>query len=159
MLPGPAWAGRRSGVNKLMSRHKLNLIEECKNNRVKTVILAFIRASAIRGRDGGGRLDVVGAGLDPKGTGVDDGAGPPVEGRKLISTRADVDTHHRRHQEVTEEGGGRWWWTAIGLVATTSTSANMAMAKSEVVDIGVIIMATATLFCVAGFSAVASEST
>ena len=88
-----------------MSRHKLNLIEECKNNRVKTVILAFIRASAIRGRDGGGRLDVVGAGLDPKGTGVDDGAGPPVEGRKLISTRADVGTHHRRHQEVTEEGG------------------------------------------------------
>ena len=44
-----------------MSRHKLNLIEECKNNRVKNVILAFIRASVTRGLDEGGRLDVVGA--------------------------------------------------------------------------------------------------
>ena len=60
---GPAWARRRGGRRaiKFMSRHKLNLIEECKNNRVKNVILAFIRASVTRGLDEGGRLDVVGA--------------------------------------------------------------------------------------------------
>ena len=46
-----------------MSRHKFNLIEECKNNRVKNVMFAFIRASATRGRDGGGRLDIVGSGV------------------------------------------------------------------------------------------------
>ena len=46
-----------------MSRHKLNLIEECKNNRVKTVMLAFIRALATWRYDGGGWLDVAGAGV------------------------------------------------------------------------------------------------
>ena len=53
----------RRGVDELMSRHKLNLIEECKNNRVNTVMLAFIRALATRGYDGGGWLDVAGAGV------------------------------------------------------------------------------------------------
>ena len=50
-------------ARKLMSRHNFNLIEECKNNRVKNVMFAFIRASATRGRDGGARLNVVRAGV------------------------------------------------------------------------------------------------
>ena len=41
----------------------------------------------------------------PKGKGIDGGAGRPVEGRKLISTRADVDAHHRRHREIAGKGG------------------------------------------------------